>query len=168
MNQIIAVNDASILIDFCDVGLSGKLHQIGLALYTTDFVVAEIQEPEQRKQVQQLIQDGGLIVFASSPVELEALVRRQASIPALSLADCSVLTLADVHQAILLTGDRVLRREAERRQIETHGSLWILDKMLEVGVLAPTEACTAMMRLIELNPRLPRAACEERRARWCM
>ncbi len=94
MKQTIAVNDANILIDFCDIGLMHALARLDLVLWTSDFVISEIKIPEQRNHVLQFIATGHLLVATFSAAEIGKIALRQAKVTALSFADCSVLFLA--------------------------------------------------------------------------
>ena len=95
MKQAIAVNDANILIDFCDIGLIDALTQLELRLWTSDFVISEIQIPDQRNQVLQFVVEGHLTIATFSAIQIGKIDQKQASISALSLADFSVLFLAE-------------------------------------------------------------------------
>lgn len=167
MKRTIAINDANILIDFCDIGLIDALALLGLTMWTSDFVISEIQLPEQRNQVLQFVEAGHLTVATFSATQIGKIAQKQASISALSLADCSVLFLAEQQQSILLTGDRLLRIEAEKGNIEVHGSLWILDRMVSLEAIDLQVACKALVELLARNPRLPKEECEVRREKWC-
>lgn len=167
MKQRIAVNDANILIDFCDIGLMDALIRLDLVLWTSDLVISEIQTPEQRSHVLQFIATGHLLVAAFSAAEIGRIALRQAEVSALSLADCSVLFLAGQQEALLLTGDRLLRMEAEKEGIEVHGSLWVLDRMVQMKSIDMIAACRALLELMVKNPRLAKGECAERREKWC-
>ena len=167
MKQKIAVNDANILIDFCDIGLMDALVRLDLALWTSDLVISEIQTPEQRSQVLQFIATGHFLVAAFSATDIGKIALRQTKVAALSLADCSVLFLAEQQKALLLTGDRLLRMEAEKAGIEVHGSLWILDRMVQMKAIDTSAACRALLELMVKNPRLPKGECAERIEKWC-
>jgi len=167
MKQIIAVNDANILIDFCDIDFIEVLARLDFILWTSDFVISEIQQSEQRNQVLNFIATGHLLVAAFSSGEIGKIALHHSKVPALSLADCSVLFLAAQKEAILLTGDRQLRMEAEKEGIEVHGSLWILDRMVHLKAIDMIAACRALLELMLRNPRLPKEECEDRRRRWC-
>lgn len=59
--------------------------------------------------------------------------------PALSLADCACVVEARHHDnAVLLTGDRPLRRLAEAAGLCVHGVLWIVDELWRAGVCCAT------------------------------
>jgi len=66
---------------------------------------------------------------------------------ALSIADLSVWTLTANEGGILLTSDGTLRKMAQKHQIETHGLLWVFDKMVEHKLL-PVDAAEEKLRLV--------------------
>jgi rRNA maturation endonuclease Nob1 len=167
MGKKIAVNDANILIDFGDIGLLDAMTDLDLVLFTTDLVISEIQTPEHRSQILRLISEGLIQVSAFSGEEIGKIVQKQARVPRLSLADCSVWFFAVQANAIMMTGDRLLKVEAEKEGVEVHGSLWILDQMIEAKIVTKIAACNALLDLIAKNPRLPRDECEVRQAKWC-
>ena len=91
---------------------------------------------------------------------------KQGSSPALSLQDCSVLLLAIERNAVLLTGDNRLRREATEAGVRVHGVLWLFDQLVGNGILPPAEATERLRILKTINPRLPADECEKRFKRW--
>ena len=44
--------------------------------------------------------------------------------------DCSVLFLAVKLDAMLISGDKALRNAGKARQVEVHGTLWIMDQLV--------------------------------------
>jgi len=83
-----------------------------------------------------------------------------------SFYDFSSLMAAIECQGILITGDGALRRAAKRRRIMVHGVLWLLDKMIEHGILQPLKAAICLERIIEAGSRLPHEECIERLKCW--
>ena len=93
------------------------------------------------------LEDAGLVA-PDPPFEqaAEALALRTRH-PALSLADCACLVEARHHDnAVLLTGDRRLRRLAEAAGLCVHGVLWIVDELWRAGVCCATRLITALER----------------------
>lgn len=162
----IAINDANILIDCCDIGLLPALIQLDLELHTTDFVMNEIQDEEQIEALIELISLKKLTVDEFDSTALLQIIERSRQFPKLSIEDCSVLHLAASKNAILLTGDGALRRVAYENDIEVHGMLWILDKMITQNILTKSIAFEKLSFLMEKNPRLPQKLCEERLTLW--
>ena len=76
----------------------------------------------------------------------EALALRTEN-PALSPADCACLVEARHHDnAVLLTGDRRLRRVAETAGLCVHGVLWIVDELWRAGACCAARLITALQR----------------------
>jgi predicted nucleic acid-binding protein len=68
--------------------------------------------------------------------------------------------------AILLTGDKNLRKVAEQNNISTHGTLWVLDEMVTIKVISPLQAAEALKLLYEKGSRLPVDECNHRLKIW--
>lgn len=163
----VAVNDANILIDFFGIALLDVLFKLDLEMHTTNLVVAEITDAAQEKAIRKLIDSGKLTEQNLDSAQLAAAVAKQAARPALSLEDCSAWQLSETLDAILLTGDGVLRKTAREAGIEVHGSLWLLDELLRAALLDEPAACAKLRELMLANRRLPEKACQDRLKRWC-
>lgn len=86
--------------------------------------------------------------------------------PALSIADCSCLYLAQRLNATLLTGDAALRRIATQNNVGVHGILWVFDEMLAADLLTKHQAYEKLRELMAINPRLPKGECNKRLKSW--
>jgi hypothetical protein len=62
----------------------------------------------------------------------------------------------------LLTGDRHLTEAADREGVTAHGTLWLLDEMVRLMVVAPVQAAQALERMLERGSRLARVECQKR------
>lgn len=70
--------------------------------------------------------------------------------PALAWKDCLALRMAEeTEAAILLTGDRLLRRIATEKDINVHGVIWALDEMYRLSVVEPTRLARAIRAWID-------------------
>ncbi|MGE8148769.1 type II toxin-antitoxin system VapC family toxin [Pseudomonas frederiksbergensis] len=83
-----------------------------------------------------------------------------------SLADVSCYLLAQESGRPLLTGDGKLRRQAQRDGLQVHGALWLLDLMVEHGVIPPAHAADALDNMLEHGARLPSGECDARLSNW--
>lgn len=163
----LAVQDANVLIDLWDIGLLELIFELDFEVHTTDLVINEIEQEEQTRTIKNLIDEDKLLVNTFTPEELSELVAFQANHSYLSLEDCSVWQIAGQLNAILLTGDGALRKKAAAAGLEVHGSLWLLDELVEQSLLDHSGACASLRKLIQKNPRLPKAACQFRIKQWC-
>lgn len=105
--------------------------------------------------------DHDVVVVSDTSVLIDLEYRKR--VPTLSLPDCFALALAVGDHWTLLTGDAELRGLAEACQVECHGLLWLLDRMLDTGA-ATSQALHAGLVAISEHPRcrLPRAEVRER------
>jgi len=85
---------------------------------------------------------------------------------ALSIGDLSCLVYAENHNAVIVAGDRNLRLLATQKKIEVHGSLWLLDELIERGIITPTKAAAALKLMLDNDAWLPLDECEIRMKSW--
>ncbi|MBA3945082.1 MAG: hypothetical protein H0X37_11035 [Herpetosiphonaceae bacterium] len=84
----------------------------------------------------------------------------------LSVNDLFALVLAQSLGALLLTGDEHLRKAATQEQINTHGTLWLLDEIVRLEIISTLQAVDALQRMLDGRRRLPLAASEMRLRVW--
>ena len=84
----------------------------------------------------------------------------------LSYRDLAAFVLARDTQSILVTGDGHLRTMAGENDIECHGTLWILDALVDAGILTGPRAADALRTMQANNRRLPKTECDARIRTW--
>jgi hypothetical protein len=172
----IVVHDASILIDLALSKTVEAWFAGGVETWTTDLIYpAEIGRPDQQALFGAYAAAGKLQVRALSPQELEELlVLRPKLSPGLSLADLSALKLARMMgpDAILATGDRLLRATAEKEKVQACGILKLFDIMVDgmpgCSPVLPPSVAIEKLRALMLHPecRLPAEPCAQRIKAW--
>ena len=75
--------------------------------------------------------------------------------------DCFALVLAKQEQCPLLTGDKNLRKAAESEQVEVHGTLWVVNGLLQHQLINPDTARAAYQKMKVKGRRLPWAIAEK-------
>lgn len=161
----IAVKDASILIDLAEGDLLGLWFRLGIETHTTDLVLREVKQEEQWRRVSPFVDAKLLQVHKTTAAEIGAVVAFSQD-HGISLPDATGVFLARRLGACLLTGDRRMRFTAETAEIETHGLLWIMDRLVARGVLIKADAARRLHRMIACGSRLPKADCEARFRAW--
>lgn len=155
------VIDASVIIDLHSGGILNELTNLPFDFVTPDIVLAEHRNPAPNEVLRAGIRarelPGDLVQQAA---DLAPRNRK------LSMQDLFAFVLARHYGCLLITGDGRLRTLAEQRAIECHGTLWVMDKMIEHGILSPASADTALETMLVKNARLPAAECEERQKAW--
>ncbi|MDX2285918.1 MAG: hypothetical protein NW241_17245 [Bacteroidia bacterium] len=151
----ILIADTNVLIDLCSCGALGSFLGLDWEVCTTDLVVNEITSPSQQALLAPEIQAGRLAVLELSGDEIAEAVAMPTSKNLKRITDKTLLLKASAMACCLLTGDRDLRLEAESRNIEVHGSLWVLRQLLDAAGLS-RENLQRMLEMLEIyNPRLP-------------
>lgn len=160
----ILVSDTSILIDLERGGLVESAFGCGFQIAVPDLLYDKELDDEFGQRLQAL----GLSIAELSAQELQNAQTLHEARRALSLADCSALLCAARPDHILLTGDRVLRREAEDHGIaDVHGLLWLLDRIAEAERATPDQLHAGLTRISEGDRcRLPKPEVDERLRRW--
>lgn len=161
----IAVKDSSILIDLAEADMLGLWFQLRIETHATDFVLHEVSRGLQWGRISPFVDAGLIQRHATAAAEMSAVVAFSGE-HGISVADASGVLLARRLQAILLTGDRRMRRTAESARIEARGLLWIFDLLVERTVLSRDAAAERLAGLCSGGSRLPSAECDSRLKAW--
>jgi predicted nucleic acid-binding protein len=157
----LCIVDANILIDLHVGGLLQELFRLPFRLAAPDVIIAELDEPDGEMLVGYGLESVELTGDQVS--EVMALLARYRSV---SANDLFALVLAWVQKATLLTGDRHLTGVADREGVATHGTLWVLDEMVHLGIVTRGKAAWALAQMLERGSRLPQAECQKRLRQW--
>lgn len=161
--MIILVSDTSVLIDLERGGLLEPAFSCGLTMVVPDLLYDRELVSENGPFLRQL----GLGVVALSPEEVSLAQQIRSQRPGLSLPDCFALSCARRVDHALVTGDRLLRAEAQARQCSVFGLLWVLDQMEAPGLVCVATLHEGLRRIAN-HPRcrLPPAEIASRLQRW--
>lgn len=161
----IVVSDSSVVMDLVKVRLIEPVLQLPFEFMIPDVILA-----------QELLDLGaytakGLLDLGFVQGELDGGDSRQARDyfarnRRLSLNDCFAWRLAEVHKAILMTGDANLRSIATAAKVEVHGILWAVEMMLKHKT-SPAAALAKALDHLGSDPlvRLPPAETQALRDR---
>ena len=165
----IVVKDTNIIIDLINIGLSRFFRLLPIECHTTRQVIQEISDEEQLKKVALFIEDGTLIVDSFREQDLDLLIdttMEYGKITNLTEADCSVMLLAERYGCCLLTSDQKLRKQAKERGLQVNGLLWIVDIIVEKGILSGREMIPYLLKYLESNIRAPKNDVNRRIERY--
>jgi len=147
----VLISDANIFIDLYKVGLLNDFFLLPCKMVTTDLVLNEVITG--KKELHQYQVSGRLEVITASSDELVKIVSLMEG--NLSLPDCSILYFAGEYSYILITGEKKLRQVASKYSLHVHGVLYVLDLLVNYGILSTGKAIESLLKLLEINPRLP-------------
>jgi predicted nucleic acid-binding protein len=157
----LCIVDANILIDLHVGGLLRELFRLPFRLAVPDVIVAELHEPDGEVLVRYGLES--MELAGDQVLEVASLLTRYRAV---STNDLFALVLARTQKAALLTGDRHLTEAADQEGVTAHGTLWVLDEMVRLAVVAPVQVAQALERMLERGSRLPRAECHKRLQQW--
>lgn len=156
------VVDTNILIDLHRGGVLREFFRLPCTILAPDVIVAELLDPSGK-----MLLVLGLQSMDFSGTEVMRVIELSRNHPEVSINDLFAVLLAEMKGALLLTGDKRLRRIAEQEHnLQVHGTLWVLDQLVKRKLLSPREASSALRKMIQSGSRLPRAECERRFRRW--
>ena len=157
------VTDANVWIDLDHGGLLGRVFDLGDDLLVPDTVLDD----------ELLTVDGGLlvrlglrVVGLSGDQLVEVSGRLALLYPRPSLRDLTSLVVARDAGIVLLTGDGALRKAAAEEDVEVHGVLWVLDRLVGEAGLSPPEAARSLRLMVRGGAWLPRREVEGRLSAW--
>ena len=165
--MIIIITDACFLIDLIDIDLFEEFIGLGYQVHITSSVFAELEGDEYVKPVAKCIRQKKIFLYkltAADQAALEKLMRKHSS--RLSEPDCSCLYLAKEINATILTCEKLLTKVAKNLDLDVHGSLWLLDRLLDASLITKRIAYRKLKDLMSINPRLPVIECQKRLKRW--
>ena len=163
---MVIINDANILIDLVHLNLMGEFIQLDLELKTTDFVFEELNE-DQKNIIDGYITSGNIeIILTEEEDDFASITAILENSSGLSFEDCSVWHYANKLDAILLSGDGKLRKQATANGISVKGVLYVFDQLLLKDLISFDFAIEKIEQLYKINPRLPVNSKDERTSNW--
>jgi len=155
------VLDSSLLIDIHTGLILAAFFTLPYRFIAPDVIIAELYEPDGQQLLGYGLQQGELTGEQVREVlDLRNLYRRP------SVNDLFALVLARHLEATLLTSDRHLRMAATEQGVAVHGTLWVLDELVRLAIVAPATAADALRLMVARGSRLPPEECNRRLEQW--
>lgn len=154
-SEKIIIKDSCILFDLIDLGLMAHFFSLEIIVQTTPFVINEVKDSNQLAEINKYIDSGRLTI--DSDGSLESIQDLFDQCIGLSYADCSVLELAIRKNGIVLSSDKTLRNESQRRKFTVRGALWIIAELHDQKKISSEEAITKLKSYDQINERAPKS-----------
>ncbi len=158
------ISDANILIDM-EVG--GILAQMFALEY--EFAVPDVLFQEELNHHHPHLVEMGLQLheLQAESIAYVMEIKQRPNNMRVSTNDLFALSLAKQKNCRLITGDRALRRLSEDEGVQVHGTIWIVDQMLNAELINCEQAEEAYRLMIESGSRLPQDDIEDQIGRYC-
>jgi predicted nucleic acid-binding protein len=151
----VAITDVSVLFDLFSVGVLPEFFGLDIEIYTTDFIYNEILQSDEKDEFELFVRGGQLRIIAVAETEHETISNMELTYSNRSFADKTALYTAIHMRCILLTCDEKLRKEAIKQKLEVHGSIWIIDQLVENDKINTKRAIEVIESLKTTNAWLP-------------
>jgi predicted nucleic acid-binding protein len=155
----VVVKDANIISSLLDSKLMNLALGLDIQVWTTDFVISEMEHPEQLTKIEKLTKKKKIQIYEFDADEVTK-ITEMATECSFSITDCSVILLSQKKNADLISSDRHLRNRASAEGLKVRGLLWILDKLVAEGLLDPQKAANKLKFIAEKSMRLPQDEVE--------
>lgn len=145
----VAVADACIFIDLYDLRLTSALFGLQIEIHTSVDVFNELHAHQQELLSAYRV-SGKLSTHSISDEDRFDIMTRPYPV-GLTMNDKTVLYLAQKIDAVVLSGDKLVRKTAGKAGIEYHGILWIIDQLIDRSLISKKEGIARMEQLLGTN-----------------
>jgi predicted nucleic acid-binding protein len=159
--MLLLISDANLLIDMEDGNLTPVIFQLPYEIAVPDILF----ELELRERHIHLLKAGLKVksLTAESVKKTEFLTQQY---PRPSMMDHSALALALQERCPLLTGDKDLRIAAKKEGVEVHGTIWIIEELLNQKIIQQPQAKGSFDAMRVKGSRLPWGDVDKLLNRW--
>lgn len=163
MSIKLLISDANILIDLEIGGIIENLFRLKFQI-----AVPDILFHDELASRHEYLMDLGLLILELNPGGVRYVVefvQRYQSLRT-SRSDLFAAALAKQEGCPLLTGDMDLRSVCKEQNIEVHGTIWLMEKLLSSNLVDVSKATEAYQRMREGGSRLPWKEVQEQLNRF--
>jgi predicted nucleic acid-binding protein len=154
---MLLISDANVLIDMKDGGLLKAMFQLDDEFAVPDLLYAEELE-DQHSQLPRL----GLQIRSLSGESIARAMTLVQRYRGPGINDLFALELARECGCPLLTGDKALRNAAGAEGVEIRGTLWLVEALVQQGIISIKMAREAYQKMRDAGSRLPWKEAERR------
>ena len=158
---LVLITDTNVWIDLDHGELLELIFHLPYQICAADFARTEIRSIDVAA-----LERLGLVFQGLDKILVAELLSLRLRKTAIAIADLEAFLLAREQGAVLVTGDRNLARLAVDEGVEVHGLLWLMDEMVQLGILHPHRAATSLLTIIDLGARLPTDEFDRRIRSW--
>lgn len=155
------IMDSSVVISLHKGDILDLLTCLDWELMAPDLILDELAQPSGSD-----LEQSGIARGILTGQEMQKVYELASNHPEVSSPDFSVLVLAVREGTVLLTDDRNLRKVAADKGVEVHGTLWVMDRLVEQGVLTKELASHSLDMMVKKGRRFPPAEVARRLENW--
>lgn len=160
------VTDVSVFFDLYEIQVLPEFFALDWEIYTTGFVYNEILQADQKEVFEVFERSKQLKILNFSAEEEQEVRHFKTRLNIRSIADKTILYKALQLEAVLLTCDKKLRKEAEGHALEVRGSIWVIVQLVEKDIVPKTRGIELLEKLKTTNTRLPFSEIDKLIQEW--
>lgn len=149
------ITDTNIFFDIIGIGALPEFLSLDYEICTTIFVIQEIRQSDQQEAIEVFIRAKKLTIIEFESDEIGEIEEFKTSKNFKGITDKSVLWKSLKLNCPLLTGDRKLRSEAVNQGVEAHGTIWVIEKLVEKNLIDMAKGIHLLETLKQVNSSLP-------------
>jgi len=149
------ITDTNVFFDIISIGALPEFFSLDYEICTTVFVIHEIRQSDQQEAIEFFIRAKELTLIEFDSEEINKIEEFKTSKNFKGITDKSVLWKSLKMNCPLLTGDRKLRTEAENQGIEVHGTIWVIERLVEKNLIEMAKGIHLLETLKQVNSSLP-------------
>lgn len=149
------ITDTNIFFDIISIGALPEFFSLDYEICTTVFVIQEIRQSDQQEAIEVFIRAKDLTLIEFDSDEIVQIEEFKTSKNFKGITDKSVLWKALKMNCPLLTGDRKLRSEAENQGVEVHGTIWVIENLVERKLIDMSNGIHLLETIKQVNSSLP-------------
>lgn len=157
----VVLTDVSVFFDLYSLQVLTAFFDLDWEIHTTNFVYNEITYEEQINEFAVFVEIQKLQIIKISSEEEDEINSMKLKRPNKSFPDKTVLWKAKQNNSILLTCDKALREEANHLKIEVHGSIWVINQLIDNEMISISKGICLLEKLKRVNSRLPYAKIDK-------
>ena len=159
--MLLLISDANILIDMEDGNLIPVIFRLPYEIAVPD-ILFELELRERHSHLLQV----GLKVKSLNSESVKKTEFLTGQYPRPSIMDHSALALALQERCPLLTGDKDLRVAAKKEGVEVHGTIWIIEELLNQKIIQQSQAKGSFDAMKVKGSRLPWGDVDKLLNKW--
>ena len=154
------VIDSSVILDFFETKNLSSLMGFPHRIVTLDLMANDLETPTPFE-----INKSGIMSVETS-IEIMTLISEFEEKYRVSFYDAALLLYAKKEKAILLSGDKALRKAAKKEKVTVKGTLWVLEELVKSETFKPDQAVLILERMFLLGRRLPPDEANSKIIQW--
>ena len=161
----VAIQDAGVMVDLSRAGIVQEAFSLPVTYFTAESVFDDLQ-PKHRNEYTPYIQTTQLRSVPMDAAMFATIAAYQPGNPQLSEHDLSVFHIAKTGNLPILASCATLRLHMRSLGVEVSSTYWVIDSLVETGIVSVSHAGTLLEQLATANPRLAPQEYVHRRKMW--